>query len=131
MEVPYFKGFFSLKTNLLPRYLDRNPNQSGKGIRIPVFDKNEIFQKMIMIAMCCMRIFSSFRQYSSCWSKGLCEQKSYEKWNKWNSLLQKWTKRSSRILWLLKFSAECLKSTLGILGASDLFYPTSISPSLI
>jgi hypothetical protein len=79
MEVPYFKGFFPLKTNLLPRYLDRNPNQLGKGIRIPVSEKNEILQKMIMIAICCMRIFSSFRQYSSCWLKGLCEQKGYEK----------------------------------------------------
>ena len=78
-----------------------------------------------------MRVFSYFLKYSFYRLKGLKEQKGYEKWNKWNSLLQEWTKRSSRILWLLKFSAECLKSTLGILGASDLFYPTSISPSLI
>ncbi len=77
-----------------------------------------------------MRVFSSFLQYSFCRLKGLKEQKGYEKRNKWNSLLQKWTKRSSRILWFLKLSVECFKSTLSISGASDLFYPTSIRPSL-
>jgi hypothetical protein len=71
MEAPYFEGFFSLKTNLLPRYLERNPNQLRKRIRILVFEKNEILQKMIMIAMCCMSIFNHFRRYSFYWFKGL------------------------------------------------------------
>jgi len=44
--------------------------------------------------------------------------------------ITKMDKKVKQTLWFLKLSVECFKSTLSISGASDLFYPTSISPSL-
>jgi hypothetical protein len=72
-----------------------------------------------MISMGGQRILSSFGQHSSFWLKGSIEQKDDEKGKKWNRVLQKRTKRSSGISWLLKFSAEYFRSTLSISGASD------------
>jgi len=51
MEALYFNGFSSLKTNLLPRYLDGKPNQLKKGRRNFVFEKNEILSKMLINSM--------------------------------------------------------------------------------